>query len=85
MTRVSRFQQEFPRLHPGESLSWGAIRLITKDETAGDTRLSKMPSDIWALPLLSGGNNPIGQPLNRNDITEVKEGEIFLGYKVTRT
>jgi hypothetical protein len=78
-------QQEFPRLHPGESLSWGAVRLITQDETAGNVKHNKDPGEIWALPLLVGGDNMIGQPLNRNDITEVKEGEIFLGYKVTRT
>jgi hypothetical protein len=77
------FQQEFQDLHPGGAIVWGAIRLITQDDAAGNSTYNKDPGEIWALPLLAGGDSTIGQPLNRNDITEVKEGQIFLGYKVT--
>jgi hypothetical protein len=32
--------------------------------------------------LLAEGGSIIGQPQSRNDIAEVKKGQIFLGYEV---
>jgi hypothetical protein len=75
-------QQEFPRLHAGGSLIWLSIRLITQDGTAGRNKISQSAVDVWALPLFAGGDSIIGQPLSRNNIAEVKKGQIFLGYKV---
>jgi hypothetical protein len=75
-------QQEFPRLHAGGSLIWLSIRLITQDGTAGSNKSSQDARNVWALPLLAEGGSIIGQPQSRNDIAEVKKGQIFLGYEV---
>jgi hypothetical protein len=79
------FYQEFRNLHGGGDFEWRSIRLITSDASLDRSKYSETPGNPWALPLLVGEHNIVGQPLSLYHGFEVRKGDILLGYNIKET
>lgn len=84
-TYLTSFNQEFQHLHGDGDFDWRTLRLITHDASLGKHKYSEAPGDAWALPLLVGGNNTVGQPLSLHESFDVKRGDIYFGFRIKRT
>lgn len=78
------FCQEFPNLLHGSDFEWRTIRLITQDVALDEARLFELPMSLWALPLLVGDHNTIGQPIRLCELSKMTEGDIYFGYEVIK-
>ncbi|KAM0714565.1 hypothetical protein Q7P37_009861 [Cladosporium fusiforme] len=79
---MDRFREiEFQSVHGGGDFDWRPIRLITHDASLDKDKTNEIPRDLWALPLLVGENNTVGQPLPVHKMIEVGQGDILLGYR----
>ncbi|KAI3481373.1 hypothetical protein L1887_56340 [Cichorium endivia] len=62
--------------------TWRPIRFITLDASLDRDKTNEIARDLWALPLLVGKHNTVGQPLPVYKMVDLEKGDILLGYRL---
>jgi hypothetical protein len=71
-------------LHHGGDFEWRSIRLITRTVSLNKSKCNEAPENLWALPLVVGSNNTVGQPVRLCELYEMSEGDVYLRYNVIK-
>lgn len=71
-------------MHADGDFEWRSIRLITRTVSLDKSKCSEVPRSLWALPLVVGRDNTVGQPVRLCELYEMSEGDIYLGYEVIK-
>ena len=71
-------------MHANDAFEWRSIRLITRTVSLDKNKCSEMSGSLWALPLVAGRVNTVGQPVRLCELCEMSEGDVYLGYEVIK-
>lgn len=81
-TIILQHLQVFKYVHGDGKFEWRPIRFITLDASLDRDKTNEIARDLWALPLLVGKHNTVGQPLPVYKMVDLEKGDILLGYRL---
>jgi hypothetical protein len=79
------FSQVSKDRHPGGTLHWRKVFIIQQATGFDEETYKHTQKDLWLLALSVLDRSKAGESLSLHTSFEVKGGEIYLGYEVTKS